>query len=135
MNRKPTVFAQGDILLIRRDAGGGAVVQRTQTQAEGAPRGSDRGEANRRDGADPVILAEGEVTGHHHALYGGAVLFRDDALARAVPSDLYIGSLKIEGGQACLTHPEHDTITLDPGHYEVRRQREYHAGEARRVQD
>ena len=24
-----------------------------------------------------------------------------------------------------LTHPEHDTVTLPPGTYEVRRQREY----------
>lgn len=30
---------------------------------------------------------------------------------------------------------EHDTITLPPGLYEIRAQREYHAGEARRVQD
>jgi len=130
------IYAQGDILLIRRpDAATGAPVQATSTQAEGAPRGSAKGEATRRDGIDPIILAEGEVTGHHHALYGGATLFRDDALARAVPSDLYIGSLAISGGAANLTHPEHDTILLPPGSYEVRRQREYHAGEARRVQD
>lgn len=131
-----SIFAQGDILIIRRDQpAAGKAVQQSKTKAENAPRGSTRGQADRKDGIDPVILAEGEVTGHHHALWGRAVMFRDDALAAAIPSDLYIGSLKIEGGAAALTHPEHDTIMLEPGDYEIRRQREYHAGEARRVQD
>lgn len=131
-----TIFAQGDILIIRTaQPATGKQLQASHTSAASAPRGAERGEAARRDGIDPVILAEGEVTGHHHALWGRAVMFRDDAMASNIPSDLYIGSLKIEGGPAALTHPEHDTIMLEPGHYEIRRQREYHAGEARRVQD
>lgn len=131
-----TVFAQGDILIIRtRKHATGKLLQASQTSADRAPRGSKRGEATRRDGIDPIILAEGEVTGHHHALWGRAVMFRDDALASRIPSDLYIGSLKIEAAPAALTHPEHDTIMLEPGDYEIHRQREYHAGEARRVQD
>lgn len=131
-----TIFAQGDILVIRKlKPCAGHPVQSSTTSPINAPRGSERGEAARKDGPDPVILAEGEATGHHHALWGRAVMFRDDAMAASIPSDLYIGSLKIEGGPAALTHPEHDTIMLDEGEYEVRRQREYHAGEARRVQD
>jgi len=130
-----TIYAQGDILIIRRDQPAkGKVVQSSATSAIDPPRGSKHGEASRKDGVDPVILAEGEVTGHHHALWGRAVMFRDDAMAAAIPSDLYIGSVKIEA-TAKLTHPEHDTIALEPGDYEIRRQREYHGGEARRVQD
>jgi len=47
------------------------------------------------DGA--VVLARGETTGHRHAFYGGAMLFRDDALARDMPApELYIGHVKLE---------------------------------------
>lgn len=132
-----TIYAQGDILIIRRAAGdaAGTVLQRSDTSPVDPPRGSAAGLATRRDGSDPVVLAEGEVTGHHHSLYGRATMFRDDAIGRAVPDDLYIGTVKVAGKGAVLTHPEHDAIALAPGVYEVRRQREYHAGEARRVQD
>ena len=91
----------------------------------------------------PVILAEGEHTGHRHAFYSGATLFRDDALARNVPSELYIGHLKIAPGGATLEHGpgpgqrgDHDPIHLPPGTYVALRQREY-VGPAsgRRVED
>ena len=131
-----TIYAQGDILIIRRDQPAkGKLVQESNTSAIDPPRGSKHGEASRKDGVDPVILAEGEVTGHHHSLWGRAMMYRDDAMASAVPSDLYIGSVKIEAAPAKLTHPEHDTIMLEPGDYEIRGQRENHVGEARRVQD
>jgi hypothetical protein len=77
-----------------------------------------------QDGA--IVLAEGEATGHRHAFYGGEVaLFRDDALARDLPPDLYIGHVRIKAETAELRHEEHDTITLPKGLYRVRRQREY----------
>jgi hypothetical protein len=86
------------------------------------------------DGA--VVLARGEVTGHRHAFYSGAVMFRDDALARDIPAQLYLGHIRIadEGG-AELRHEEHDTIKLPKGTYRVRRQREWDANEAREVAD
>lgn len=131
-----TIYAQGDILIIRRDAEpAGQQLQATATDASDPPRGSARGLRNRKDVSDPLVLAEGEVTGHHHSLYGRAVMFRDDAIGWSIPSDLYIGTVKVAEKTAALTHPEHDTILLAPGTYEIRRQREYHAGEARRVQD
>ncbi len=112
-------YAQGDIILER--------------VADAAPSGAPV--APDPDGA--VVLARGEVTGHRHAFYGGQVaMFRDDALARDIPRDLYIGHIRI-GGQdpAALKHEEHDTIALEPGTYRVRRQREYDMGEARLVED
>ena len=73
-----------------------------------------------------VVLAEGEVTGHRHAFYGGGVtLFRDDGLARDVPADLYIGHIKIDAETAELRHEEHSTITLPKGTYRIRRQHEF----------
>lgn len=85
------------------------------------------------DGA--VVLAEGETTGHRHAFYGGATMFRDDALARDVPGDLYLGHVLVAPGGALLKHEEHATIVVGAGVWRVRAQREYDAGEARRVLD
>lgn len=74
-----------------------------------------------------VILAEGEVTGHHHAI-------RDSG----------VGLLEIEGRRflrvpdagAELQHEEHSTIKVEPGLYEVVIQREYDDAEDwRRVAD
>jgi hypothetical protein len=81
---------------------------------------------------DTVVLAEGELTGHRHAFYGGALLFRDDALARHSPSGLYIGHVNIGSQGELLEHGpgpglkgDHDSIKLPPGTYVARRQREY----------
>jgi len=87
-------YAHGDLLLIR-----------TTHQPTGTPRPAVNGRA---------ILAYGEVTGHHHSV------------------DARCGTLIDEGGVTYLTidqltgldHQEHATITLEPGVYEVRRQRE-----------
>lgn len=52
------------------------------------------------------------------------MLFRDDALARDIPANLYIGHLEITREGAEVTHQEHDTIVLPKGTYRIRRQRE-----------
>lgn len=112
-----------------------------------------------------LILAEGEVSGHHHAIRYGlseVARFRDDALARDLApaivgsANLYtdealtqklvkerlltdgslcIGFLVVEGAPMTVTHEEHDPIRLDVGTYYIGRQREWTAGEARRVAD
>jgi hypothetical protein len=74
------------------------------------------------DGA--TVLGRGEVTGHRHAFYGGALMFRDDALAAGMPADLYIGHFKLEA-PAKLEHEEHAPISLGEGTYVASRQREY----------
>lgn len=77
-----------------------------------------------RDGA--LVLAEGESTGHRHAIFdAGVTFFRDDGLAGGIPPALYVGHLKVESGGASLQHDEHDTIVLPAGTYRVRRQREF----------
>jgi hypothetical protein len=85
------------------------------------------------DGA--VVLGRGEVTGHRHAFYGSNVtMFRDDAIARDMPTDLYIGHVKVEAPTA-LQHEEHSTLAVPPGTYRVRRQREWTAEMDRIVAD
>jgi hypothetical protein len=54
-------------------------------------------------------------------------MYRDDALARDIPPEPYVGHIKIVGARpAELRHEEHDTI--GPGTYRVRRQRELDRG-------
>ncbi len=76
------------------------------------------------------ILAHGEVTGHTHAVAdtSAARLFWDAALTRMF--------LVVEQ-PTTVTHDEHSAIHLDPGYYEIRRQREYSYwnDEERRVLD
>jgi hypothetical protein len=114
------VYAQGDVLLV---------------PVEDIDPPVDKIVAS-SDGA--VILAEGEHTGHRHAFYGGALMFRDDALARNVPRDLYIGHVKVAPGGALLEHGagpsqkgDHDPIQIPGGTFIALRQREY-APRARR---
>lgn len=74
--------------------------------------------------ARTVIVAEGELTGHHHRLFGCVTLYRDDALARDIPDQLYVGHLQVAGSAAHLEHEEHAPIRLEQGTYRVRRQRQ-----------
>jgi hypothetical protein len=66
-----------------------------------------------------VILAYGEVTGHAHAVVGEVELLASDL------EEMELRFLRVEGEMAEVVHEEHGTITLPPGDYEVRRQREY----------
>lgn len=74
-----------------------------------------------------VILAEGEVTGHHHAI--------SDADVALVIGEMERRFLEVGDGGATLTHDEHAGIALAPGRYEVLIQVEYAPGELRRVAD
>jgi hypothetical protein len=77
----------------------------------------------RKDGR--LVLAEGESTGHAHAIASR----RAQMLERA--GVLYLVLL----ARARLLHEEHGPITLPPGTYRVIRQREYHPEEIRLVAD
>lgn len=105
---KTATYRQGDVLLRRVDA------MPKQVKAL-------RPELGR------VILAHGEVTGHHHSLcVEDATLFADDAT-----SARFLCCIR----DAVLEHQEHDPIALPAGTYEVVRQNEYTPGEIRRVAD
>lgn len=111
------LLAQGDILLeLVRDT---------------APSGTPIAPAF--DGA--VILAEGEVSGHRHAIWENVAFFRDDSIARSIPRDLYIGHVNVPASGATLLHEEHAPILLEGGTYRVSRQRQLEPLDVRVVED
>jgi hypothetical protein len=111
------MFAQGDLLIER--------------VADIEPSGT----ILTADAAGAVVLAEGEATGHRHAIYDRVTMFRDDALAREIPAGLYLGHLKVTDGSAVVVHDEHAPLTLREGTYRVRRQRELEPKDAVLVAD
>jgi hypothetical protein len=111
------LFAQGDLLIER--------VPDVPVTGETLPVASD--------GA--FVLAEGEHTGHRHAIYDQITFFKDDGLARDIPDGLYVGHVKVDGAHARVLHEEHSAIDLPRGTYRVRRQRELDPREARLVAD
>ena len=72
-----------------------------------------------------VVLAYGEVTGHAHAI---------DAAKALMYSVGTRDFLEVKPG-ATLKHEEHTALNLDPGFYEVIRQREYEHQGWRQVSD
>jgi hypothetical protein len=78
-----------------------------------------------------IVLAEGEESGHRHAIGERATMFRDERLARDIPAGLYIGHVRVNSAYARVTHDEHAPITLPRGTYRVRRQRELGPRDAR----
>jgi hypothetical protein len=111
------MFAQGDLLIERV-----ADVEPTGTVLP-------------CDAVGATVLAEGELTGHRHAIYESVTMFRDDALAREIPGGLYVGHVKVADGGAVLLHQEHAPIALEQGTYRVRRQRELEPKDAVLVAD
>lgn len=113
----PKLFAQGDVLL--------ELIEDTRPSGTIIDPGTD--------GA--YVVAEGEVTGHRHAIFERVTFFRDDALARDIPAGLYIGHVRVDEPIARLVHDEHAPIPLERGTYRVRRQRELDPQEVRLVAD
>lgn len=124
---------QGDVLIVRVDS----------LPSNATKRERDNGR---------VILAYGEVTGHCHQIDNpdAAILFDLDLSAtpqanarRAAyagitepvdPSADLLTFLTVDT-LSQLVHDEHAAITLEPGTYQVIRQREYTPTELRNVQD
>jgi hypothetical protein len=105
------MYRQGDVLVIR---------------SEHVPIGAVP--VPREDGK--VVLAAGERTGHAHTIAEShAELFAEPS------EDVTDRFLRVVGQPAVLRHEEHAPITLPPGQYVVRRQREYTREDAIRVQD
>lgn len=71
-----------------------------------------------------IVLAEGEVTGHHHRIPKAT----SAKLYSQVGTQTRLLDVKARTGVA-IVHEEHETIELPPGHYEVRIQREYEPSE------
>ena len=111
------IFAQGDLLIERVPdvLPSGTIAENTQGTA--------------------MVLLEGEATGHAHAIRERVMMFRDDGLARDIPTGLYIGHVRVGSAYARVTHEEHAPLTLPRGTYRVRRQRELGPRDARILVD
>jgi hypothetical protein len=113
------LIRQGDVLLIPIDP---------ELVDGEAP--ANRRVRDRVDGR--VVLAEGEATGHAHAIvdqHARLELQNFGEYRRTwINSGHWTGSrtvLIIEGSPATPLHEDHDPLTVPPGGYLVRRQREY----------
>lgn len=91
-----------------------------------------------------VILAYGEVSGHHHRFECGNVtaFFKEGDDLTMAGGTMLRGSrtdveyISVPKGGASLIHEEHDAIAVGEGSYRIVRQREYDMMEgARRVAD
>lgn len=102
-----TIYRQGDVLIRKVDDLPDG--ERKRVRAKGGR----------------VILAEGEATGHAHAVRAVGVILWAYAAQR------YLEVQK----EAILQHEEHEAIPLPPGNYEIVRQREYRPEGIRRVAD
>lgn len=111
------IFAQGDLLIER--------------MAEVDPSGC----ILEPDESGALILAEGELTGHRHAIFDRVTMFRDEVLARDIPSGLYVAHINVAEGSTSICHQEHLPITLEKGTYRVRRQRQLEPRDAQLVAD
>jgi hypothetical protein len=115
-----TLYRQGDVLLRR--------VASIPAKAKEVARDNGR-----------LILAYGEVTGHAHVIDAPpsvAVMVALSAPRPASPLTIQESATFVRlAKKAQLVHEEHGTITLEPGDYEVVRQREYTAWGERRVAD
>lgn len=70
-----------------------------------------------------IVVALGEATGHAHAIADRhADLY--ELIDSADVAEMRVRFLHVDA-EVALVHEEHHTVTLPPGDYEVRRQREY----------
>ena len=107
---EPNLIRQGDVL----------IVPTTNIPANTVPVARENGR---------LILAHGEATGHAHTILDETA----DLVTADGANELY---LLVHGlTPVALVHDEHDTLTIAPGKYIVRRQREYAPEGLRNVAD
>ncbi|HEY8723470.1 MAG TPA: hypothetical protein VIL92_06375 [Gaiellaceae bacterium] len=106
-------YRQGDVLLIP--------IAKIPTNAKSVKHENGR-----------LILARGEVTGHHHSIAKQAGV---ELVTAEQATELRMWLTITTGEPVALTHQEHATIMLPPGQYERRIQREYSPEQIRNVAD
>jgi hypothetical protein len=114
------MYRQGDVFLMRVD--GAAPIDIEPKPADG------RG----------IVLAEGESSGHHHAVFGDGnklFRFRDTSGRQLLVTGERGAELRVVGGGSG-GKPRHETIQIAPGKYIVTVQRSWtSAHQSRRVED
>jgi len=95
-------FRQGEVLIFGLDTKGRPreKVRESMARSGYAPKGDN-------------VIAEGEISGHLHAITNGKLYEKDDKII-------------LEADKGCLlTHPEHKPIPIPQGVYEIKIQVEY----------
>ena len=133
-------YQQGDVLIRKVES----PIKEKKESTYGSGTTSLEDKSDRWNQDERTVIAEGEVTGHAHAFNNtnnpdvNITLFKADRLwgTRMQGSDTP-NYMRIEGGNAVLTHEEHNAISIPPGEYEISQVREfdYLRGETRRVVD
>ncbi|MDE2106337.1 MAG: hypothetical protein KGL39_54460 [Patescibacteria group bacterium] len=112
-------YRQGDVLIERIDK-----IPKTATKQKKAVQ---------------IILAHGEVTGHHHVLNlkDPADWWKEGEIAPTLEKpSVMAGEIFVSLKAAAeVTHDEHSVVALPPGIYRVTRQREYSPEAIRNVAD
>ena len=113
-------FRQGDVF-----------IQRVETLPEGL---IEAQESNKR-----IVLQYGEVTGHAHAIHNtqGVTALLEPGQTTTLVKGMEAGRrgfIQVKE-KSNLTHEEHSAIVLEPGNYEIVRQRQYFPQELRFVND
>ena len=111
------MFRQGDVILIPTKRPKASALIPAPSDARG------------------IVLAEGETSGHHHAVFGdGAKLFRfrDDRRQERLLVLARGGDVRVVGGESNGV-PRHHPVTLTKGAYLVRTQRFWSLEDARSV--
>lgn len=113
MKTKPTIFRQGDVMLV-------LVTKLPDGAKDVTPE-------------DRIVLAHGEVTGHAHAVYPGTVESKTKMPAKMwdAGAERFLQVVT----PTSLRHEEHAPVALAPGVYRVVQQREYSPEAIRNVQD
>lgn len=115
--KPPQLCRQGDILFIPL----------TGAEPEVAPAPKDpRG----------LVLAEGETSGHHHAIFGrGAKLFnfKDTSGQRLIVVGKGGAEVRVVGGESAPGMPRHTPVQLVPGKWICRTQRAWTSAQRSRA--
>lgn len=100
-NKPLTQFRQGDVFIrkISKLSSGLKPIERTNGK---------------------VVLALGEVTGHHHHIKEQGVMHYSET-----GQDSMVSELEVKEAMAMLVHEEHGTIELPQGTYKVEKQMQY----------
>lgn len=104
MTKQARIYRQGDVWIYR-------ISDKPPLRSLKTQKPTDKG----------LILAEGEVTGHHHRIPVEEI---ERAILRPTANP-GVRLLHVKDKPVSLVHEEHETIHLPPGTYEVRIQREY----------
>jgi len=120
-------YQQGDVLIRKLEE-----PIKEQTEDYNGNKQSALDKSDRWNQASRTVIAEGEVTGHAHAFNTTnnpgvdiTLFHKINSWGRKTGSGDTPGVMRIEGGDAVLTHEEHNAITIPSGEYEITQVREF----------